>query len=146
MMERDLEAEMEFQLGYKKWKFSKSKNSRNGKSSKTIISDDNKSVQIDTPRDRNAEMEPAIIKKHERRSNSFDDMINLLYSMDLSISEIKGQIEDRCGTEVSKECISHITNTVYEEVKAFRNRPLEVFYPIHSNLFLGKIVKKSRLT
>ncbi|MCP4882465.1 MAG: IS256 family transposase, partial [Flavobacteriales bacterium] len=119
----------------------KSKNSRNGKSSKTIISDDNESVQIDIPRDRNAEFEPAIIKKHERRSNSFNDMIISLYSRGLSTSEIKEHIEDQYGTEVSKELVSHITNTVHEEVKAFRNRPLENLYPI---LFFDAIRVKIR--
>jgi len=46
---------MEFHLGYKKHEnTSKSKNFRNGKNSKTILSEDNESVQIDVPRDRNA--------------------------------------------------------------------------------------------
>ncbi len=142
MMERVLEGEMEFHLGYKKHENSpKSKNARNGKSSKTIISDDNESIQIDIPRDRNSEFEPVIIKKHERRSNSFNDMIISLYSRGLSTSEIKGHIEDQYGTEVSKELISHITNTVHEEVKAFRNRLLENLYPI---LFFDAIRVKIR--
>lgn len=143
MMERVLEAEMEFHLGYKKHGNSPkdSKNTRNGKSSKTIISDTNEAIRIDIPRDRNAEFEPEIIKKHERRSNSFNDMIISLYSRGLSTSEIKGHIEDQYGTEVSKELISHITNTVQDEVKEWRNRPLDGLYPI---LFFDAIRVKIR--
>jgi putative transposase len=60
-------------------------------------------------------------------------MIISLYSRSLSTSKIKGHIEDQYGTEVSKELISHITNIVHKDVKAFRNRPLE--YLLSNSLF-----------
>ncbi len=131
LMERILQNEMEFHLGYKKHSSEgqNSGNSRNGKSRKTIITD-NDSLEIEIPRDRMGEFEPQFVKKHQRRINKFNDMIISLYSRGLSTEEICGYLKEMYDTDVSKELISHITNSVYEEVTAWRNRPIEELYPI----------------
>ena len=131
MMERILEDEMKFHLGYDKHspEGKNSGNSRNGKSRKTIITEHD-SLDIDIPRDRNSEFEPQLVRKHQRRINKFDDMVISLYSRGLSTEEICGHLKEIYHTDVSKELISHITNTIYEEVQQWRNRPIDDLYPI----------------
>lgn len=131
MMERVLEDEMKFHLGYDKHspEGNNTGNSRNGKSKKKIITE-NDSLNIDIPRDRNSEFEPQLVRKHQRRVNKFDDMVISLYSRGLSTEEICGHLKEIYHTDVSKELISHITNTIYEEVQQWRNRPIDELYPI----------------
>jgi len=131
MMERVLEDEMKFHLGYDKHspEGNNTGNSRNGKSKKKIITE-NDSLNIDIPRDRNSEFEPQLVRKHQRRINKFDDMVISLYSRGLSTEEICGHLKEIYHTDVSKELISHITNTIYEEVQQWRNRPIDELYPI----------------
>jgi len=59
-----LEAELDNDLGYSKYDYKNKEttNSRNGHSKKTLRSDYGK-LNIDIPRDREAEFEPAIVKK-----------------------------------------------------------------------------------
>ncbi|MGK5655057.1 transposase, partial [Brevibacillus formosus] len=61
-----LEAEMESSLGYEKhdMKNKRTTNSRNGYSKKTVRSEYGE-VDIQVPRDREGEFEPAIVKKHQ---------------------------------------------------------------------------------
>ncbi|MGD9486672.1 MAG: IS256 family transposase [Calditrichaceae bacterium] len=131
LMEHILQNEIEFHLGYKKHSSEgqNSSNSRNGKSRKTIITD-NDSLEIEIPRDRMGEFEPQFVKKHQCRINKFNDMIISLYSRGLSTEEICGHLKEMYDTDVSKELISHITNSVYEEVTAWRNRLIEEPYTI----------------
>ena len=60
---RALEAEMEAHLGYKKHDNSgdNSGNSWNGYTQKTVITDDNDTIEIQVPRDRNSTFEPVIV-------------------------------------------------------------------------------------
>ena len=64
--ERILNAEMDEYLGYKKTDNAgdNSGNSRNGYTTKTVISDDNDTIEVHVPRDRNSTFEPVIIPKH----------------------------------------------------------------------------------
>ena len=131
LMERMLNEEMKFHLGYDKNAIegNNSGNSRNGKSKKTILTENN-SLEIEIPRDREGEFEPQLVKKHQRRVNKFNDMVISLYARGLSTEEICGHLKEMYGTDVSKELVSHITNTVHEDVSEWRNRPLEEIYPI----------------
>ncbi len=131
LVERILEDEMKFHLGYDKHSSAgnNSGNSRNGKSKKTILTE-NDSLEIEIPRDREGEFEPQFVKKHQRRVNKFNDMVISLYSRGLSTEEICGHLKELYDADVSKELISHITNTVHEEVSAWRNRAIEELYPI----------------
>jgi len=131
LMERILDEEMKFHLGYDKHAIegNNSGNSRNGKSKKTIHTE-NESFEIEVPRDREGEFEPQFVKKHQRRVNKFNDMVISLYARGLSTEEICGHLKEMYGADVSKELISHIINSVHEDVSAWRNRPLEALYPI----------------
>ncbi len=85
LAERVLEAEMEMHLGYAKHDpaGNHSGNSRNGKTSKSVRSQ-NGEIELDIPRDRNSTFEPTLIGKNEKQLNGFDDRIISLYSRGLS--------------------------------------------------------------
>ncbi len=141
--ERALEAEMDTHLGYAKNDKAgdNTGNSRNGYTGKTVIMDDNSTVEIEVPRDRNSTFTPVIIPKHEKRASGFNDQIISMYSFGMSCRDIQRHLQDVYGVEVSPELISNVTESVMADVQEWRNRPLEKSYPI---LFLDALRVNSR--
>src|SRR6201987_5227355 len=76
LIERALGAELSEHLGYEKGDPAgrDSGNSRNGTSSKTILTEDGE-VEISVPRDRAGSFEPPLIAKGHTRFDGFDDKI-----------------------------------------------------------------------
>lgn len=138
-----LDAEMEEHLGYKKNDNAgdNSGNSRNGYTTKTVITDDNDTIEVQVPRDRNSTFEPVIIPKHEKRTPLFNDQIISMYSFGMSTRDIQRHLQQVYGVEVSPETISNITESVMADVREWQNRPLEKSYPI---LFLDALRVNSR--
>lgn len=131
ILERALESELTHQLGYSKNSpvGKNSGNSRNGKGSKKLKTDHGE-LSIITPRDRNSEFNPQIIKKGQRRFTGFDDKILSMYARGMTTRDIQAHLEDIYGVEVSADLVSTVTDSVLEEVKEWQNRPLEALYPI----------------
>ena len=140
---RVLDAEMDSHLGYKKNDNAgdNSGNSRNGYTTKTVITDDNDTIEVQVPRDRNSTFEPVIIPKHEKRTPLFNDQIISMYSFGMSTRDIQRHLQQVYGVEVSPETISNITDSVMADVREWQNRPLEKSYPI---LFLDALRINSR--
>ena len=140
---RALDAEMDEHLGYKKNDNAgdNSGNSWNGYTQKTVITDDNDTIEIQVPRDRNSTFEPVIIPKHEKRTPLFNDQIISMYSFGMSTRDIQRHLQQVYGVEVSAETISNITESVMADVREWQNRPLEKSYPI---LFLDALRVNSR--
>lgn len=139
-----LDAEMDEHLGYKKNDNAgdNSGNSRNGYTTKTVITDDNDTIEVQVPRDRNSTFEPVIIPKHEKRTPLFNDQIISMYSFGMSTRDIQRHLLQQVyGVEVSPETISNITESVMADVREWQNRPLEKSYPI---LFLDALRVNSR--
>ena len=138
-----LDAEMDEHLGYKKNDNAgdNSGNSRNGYTRKTVITDDNDTIEVQVPRDRNSTFEPVIIPKHEKRTPLFNDQIISMYSFGMSTRDIQRHLQQVYGVEVSPETISNITESVMADVREWQNRPLEKSYPI---LFLDALRVNSR--
>ncbi|MEX8498622.1 IS256 family transposase, partial [Leptothrix ochracea] len=131
LVERALEAEMEAHLGHAKNESvtNTAKNTRNGKSSKTLKGEFGE-LPIEIPRDRHGSFEPQLIPKHQTRWAGFDDKILSLYARGMTVREIQGHLEEMYGTEVSPSLISSVTDAVIDEVKIWQSRPLDVLYPI----------------
>lgn len=139
LVERALEAEMKHHLGYEKNEVSQAcGNYRNGKTTKKVITDTG-SVNIDIPRDKNAEFEPQLIGKYQRRLPGFDDKIISMYARGMTTRDIQDHIQELYQTEVSPSLISVITDEVLDEVSAWQSRPLDQVYPI---VYLDAIVLK----
>src|ERR1044072_3065743 len=131
LVERALDGELTHHLGYEKHDSSgdNSGNSRNGTTPKTMKGKRGQ-VQIDVPRDRNAEFEPQLIRKNQTRFDGLDDKIISLYSRGMTQREIQGHMEEIYGVEISPSLISTVTDAVLDEVRAWQARPLAAVYPI----------------
>ena len=142
LIENMLDGEMTDHLGYAPHDptGNGSGNSRNGRSSKKIQSKDG-DIPLDIPRDRNATFEPQVVKKGQRRIDGIDDLIISLYARGLSARGIQAELLALYGAEVSPTLISHVTNSVLEEVHAWQARPLEPVYPI---IYFDCLFVKSR--
>ena len=128
-IERALEGEMSSHLGYEKHERSEVRNSRNGTTSKDVMSDQGK-INISIPRDREGSFTPELIKKRHRRIDGLDDKILSLYAKGMSVSDIVVQLNELYGFEISESVISRVTDEILEEVKMWQERPLEALYPI----------------
>ncbi len=138
--EKALNAELDQHLGYEKHQSRKSNNTRNGKTSKTLRTEDGK-IQIDTPRDRDGSFEPEIIKKRQVRLPTLDSKITFLYSQGLSTREITETVSELYGTAISPTLVSKVTDEILADVIEWQSRPLDDVYPI---VYLDCIVVKVR--
>jgi transposase-like protein len=107
----------------------KRKNYRNGTSKKTLLSEDGK-LEIEVPRDRTGQFDPQFIRKGQRRFGGFDQKIIAMYAQGMTVREIQRFLEEQYKVEVSADLISTVTDSVWEDVLEWQNRPLEPMYPV----------------
>ena len=139
-VEAALNAELDDHLGYTKHEQSSSGNSRNGVTRKTLRTEDGQ-FELDTPRDRQGDFEPQLVKKHQTRFTSMDDKILFLYAQGMTTREIVTTFKEMYGADVSASLISKVTDAVIEQVVEWQSRPLDTVYPI---VYLDCIVVKIR--
>jgi transposase-like protein len=77
-------------------------NQRNGKSGKTVLTDDGP-LRLDIPRDCDGSFAPILIPKHARRFTGFDDKIIAVYARGMTVREIQGFLAEQYSTYVSPE-------------------------------------------
>ena len=142
IMERALDVERSDHLGYERGDPAGrgSGNSRNGSSPKTVLTDAG-AIPLDIPRDRNSTFEPALIPKHERRLEGFNEMVCSLVARGLSVRDTIVHLYETYGVEISPELVSKITDAVLPELREWQSRPLDAVYPI---MFLDALVVKVR--
>ena len=101
LLESALEGEIIDHLGYDKHEAvgDHSGNSRNGKRSKTVITDIG---PVEVPRDRAGTFELQIVKKWQRRLSGVDEMVLSLSARGLTHGEISAHLAEVYGAEVSK--------------------------------------------
>lgn len=105
-------------------------NKRNGKNSKRVISTTGP-LDITTPRDRNGDFEPDLIRKRQGELTSgLDDQIIALYAQGNSVEDVRRLLSRMYGIEISAGKISQITDKVLPVIEEWQNRPLKAFYPI----------------
>jgi putative transposase len=131
LIERALGAEMSHHLGYSPGaaKPGEATNHRNGKSGKTVLTDEG-SLRVEVPRDREGSFEPQLIGKHERRFTGFDDKIIAMYARGMTVREVQGFLAEMYAVDVSPDLISSVTDAVMSEITAWQSRPLEAMYPV----------------
>lgn len=131
IIQQFLEAEMEEHLGRDKYERNENedKNYRNGYSSKNIKTSFGE-VPVSVPRDRNAEFNPKIVRKYETVCNELDKKVIGLYARGMSVDDIKSEIDELYGVDISPSMISKITDKVMETAIAWQNRSLDPVYPI----------------
>jgi transposase-like protein len=143
VIETALDEEMAEHLGYDKHapEGRNRGNSRNGKRTKTVLTDACGEVDIDVPRDRDGTFEPVIVAKRQRRLTDVDEVVLSLYAKGLTTGEISAHFADVYGASVSKDTVSRITDRVIEEMQAWSTRPLEGVY---AAVFIDAIMVKVR--
>jgi len=141
-LEAALAGELTDHLGYEKHERAETRkpNSRNGSSKKTMVTSQG-NLDINIPRDREGSYEPQIIERYQTRFDGIDDKITALYARGLSVRDIQAELAELYGDAVSPTLISHVTNAVLEDVKAWQSRPLADVYPI---VYLDCLVVKVR--
>jgi len=146
LLEKALEGELGYHLGYRKNERSEGSNSRNGYGSKTVITDTGE-LEIKTPRDRNASFEPRLIQKGQSQLKGFDGKIISMYARGMSMREIQEHLQEMYQIEVSAEFISSVTDKVIDEVIAWQNRPLDALYPIvYLDCIVVKVKENNQIT
>jgi putative transposase len=142
VMERALDVERSDHLGYERGDPAGrgSGNSRNGTSPKTVLTDAG-AIPLEIPRDRSGTFEPALVPKHERRLEGFNEMVCSLVARGLSVRDTIGHLYETYGVEISPELVSKITDAVLPELREWQSRPLDAVYPI---MYLDAIVVKVR--
>lgn len=151
-MENGLEAELDEDLGYSKYDYKNKEgtNSRNGHSQKTLKTSFG-NIEIETPRDRNSEFEPQLLKKNQTSiTQEVEEKILSMYAKGMTTGDIETHIKDIYGLDVSDTTVSRITDKILPVAKEWQQRPLESIYAV---VFLdaihyhvrseGQIVKKA---
>lgn len=105
-------------------------NRKNGYSSK-LLKTGAGTIELDTPRDRNSDFSPEIVKKRETiLANSLESKIIGMYGLGMSFRDISAHIKDMYDTDISATTLSAITDKVIPLVKEWQVRPLEETYCI----------------
>ena len=105
-------------------------NRKNGYTTKQLKTDSG-TIELDTPRDRNAEFAPQIVRKRETiLAESLEAKIIALYGRGMSFRDISAHIKDMYDTDISATTLSTITDKVIPLVKEWQARPLEALYCI----------------
>ena len=151
-MENGLEAELDDELGYSKYDYKNKEgdNSRNGHSQKTLKTSFG-NIEIETPRDRNGEFDPQLLKKNQTSiTQDVEEKILSMYAKGMTTGDIETHIRDIYGLEVSDTTVSRITDKILPIAKEWQQRPLESIYAV---VFLdaihyhvrseGQIIKKA---
>jgi transposase-like protein len=130
VLETALEEELSEHLGYDKHAVEgrNRENSRNGKRTKTVVTDAVGPVEIEVPRDRDGTFEPVIVGKRQRRLSDVDTVVLSLYAKGLTTGEISAHFAEVYGASVSKDTVSRITDAVVQDMQAWTSRPLQSVY------------------
>lgn len=85
-------------------------------------------IALQVPRDRDGTFEPAILPKYSHDISEFDWKILAMYARGMSQRDIAATVEDIYGFKLSPEKISSITDSILEDVREWRSRPLKEIY------------------
>jgi putative transposase len=131
LVERAMAAELEDHLGYEHGEtpLAEQPNRRNGSTPKTLLTNHG-AVRLEQPRDRDGSFEPQIVAKGDRRFAGFDDKIIALYAGGMSVREIQRHLHSLYGVDVSPDLISRVTDAVLDDLREWRQRPLDAVYPV----------------
>jgi len=126
-----LQAEMDEHLGYTKHSSEGigTGNSRNGKTGKTIKTKSGK-LNIEVPRDRNSSFKPVLVPKRKRMIDQIEDVVISFYAKGMSTRDIRDQMKEIYGLDLSESSVSNITERILVDVQEWQNRPLDDTYLI----------------
>ena len=92
---------------------------------------------LSIPRARHSRFDPTLIAKYQRRFPGFDDKIIAVYGRGMSTRDIQAHVGKLYGVTISPDLVSVVTDSVIDEVRAWRSWPLE------SKLKCGKTMTRN---
>ena len=142
VLERAMDVELTDHLGYERGDPAGrgSGNSRNGSSPKTVLTDAGE-VRIHAPRDRGGTFDSKLVPKGRRRLDGFNDLVLSLVAKGMTMRDVCAHLSDVYGVSVSPELISKVTDSVWDELIEWQNRPLDECYPV---LYVDALMVKVR--
>lgn len=96
-------------------------------------------VTLKVPKLRKTTFETAIIERYRRREASIEESLIEMYLAGVSVRRVEDITEALWGTRVSSGTVSNLNKKAYENIEAWRNRPIEGDYPY---VYLDGIVLK----
>lgn len=127
ILEASLEGELDDHIKETKEGTGNRRNGHTQKNLKTSFGD----IEIFPPRDRDGSFDPQTIAKRQRvLPGDLDEKILSMYSHGSSYSDIRSQVEEIYGIQVSDGTISAITDRVIPVIREWQSRPLDTIYPI----------------
>lgn len=126
-----LEAELDTELGYPKngSSLEGGGNRRNGHTKKTVRSEYGE-LELEVPRDREGEFEPAVVKKRQKDVTGIEEQILALYAKGVSVRDIQAHLNQLYGIDVSPTLISNVTNRIMPLIRDWQSRPLQRAYAV----------------
>jgi len=142
-IEEMLQGELDEHLGYAKHDVEgyNTGNSRNGTFQKTVTTENVGDVVLNIPRDRNGQFEPRIIPKGETISSKIEDAILGMYSRGMTTSDVRKQVLEIYGLDISETTVSNITERVMDSAREWQQRALE---PVYFAVWMDGIMIKIR--
>ena len=126
LLEAGLQGELEAHLSQSE----KTKNRRNGISSKKVKTHYG-SIEVSTPRDRNGSFEPELLPKRKTSlGEGLDHKIISLYALGMSCTDICDHLSEMYQLNISPSTITSITDKIVPEIEEWQTRSLESVYPI----------------
>jgi transposase-like protein len=93
-------------------------------------------VELKVPRLRNLPFETQIIERYRRRESSVEEALVEMYLAGVSVRRVEDITEALWGHRVSPSTVSALNQKIYEQIDAWRNRPIE---GTHAYVFLDGI-------
>jgi putative transposase len=93
-------------------------------------------VELKVPRLRKLPFETQIIERYRRRESSVEEALVEMYLAGVSVRRVEDITEALWGERVSPSTVSELNQKIYEQIEAWRNRPLE---GEHAYVFLDGI-------
>ena len=126
-LEAALQAELEEHLADEA---AEQNNRKNGYTTKQLRTDGG-TIELNTPRDRNSDFFPDIVKKRETiLAESLEPKIIGMYGLGMSFRDISAHIKDIYDSDISAGTLSAITDKIIPVLKEWQARALEPIYTI----------------
>jgi putative transposase len=93
-------------------------------------------VELRVPRLRKLPFETQIIERYRRRESSVEEALVEMYLAGVSVRRVEDITEALWGQRVSPSTVSALNQKIYEQIDAWRNRPIE---GTHAYVFLDGI-------
>lgn len=93
-------------------------------------------VELKVPRLRSLPFETQIIERYRRRESSVEEALVEMYLAGVSVRRVEDITEALWGERVSPSTVSELNQKIYDQIDAWRNRPLE---GQHAYVFLDGI-------